>query len=98
MYHRSMTNKNGMTHKEMAAHIRARLKASGIKARVNMNTACGIRYIYIDVPEYEVSFSEAEQREALIIASANRLTLANGGEIDINQMTYRKHFCLEFHE
>ena len=47
-----------MNHKEMTAHIRSRIKAAGIKARVRMMSG-GIQ---VYTPKYGVEFSEEEQR------------------------------------
>ena len=84
-----------MNHKEMTAHIRNRIKAAGIKAKCKMQEYCGCVVISVDVPAYEVSFNEAEQREIRLIAKVNRLTFVRGMEIQLDQMTNPKQF--KFH-
>jgi len=91
-----MTNTNtltpAMSHKEMTAHIRKRIKVNGIKARVWKYTSCGVNYISIDVPSYDGEFSDDEQRKVRMIAKGNGLTLSRGFEIQIEQMTNVKNF------
>jgi hypothetical protein len=79
-----------MTHKELTAHFRSRLKASSVKACCRMDVNCGDKTIIIDVPSYEATFSHDEQRTILDIAIANGLTLSRGFAIDPHQMTYSK--------
>lgn len=85
-----------LTHKEMTAHIRKRIKVAGIKARVRLYEACGARWIQVNVPEYDVDFTEEEQRTIRQIAVTNRLTWARGMEIDVEQMTNPKTFDFEY--
>jgi len=77
-----------MTHKELTAHIRNRIKAAGIKAKVRMiDGNAGAKVIQVNVPEYGMEFSHAEQREIRLIAQVNKLTLVRGMEIDLDRMT-----------
>lgn len=90
-----------LNHKEMTAHIRGRIKASGIKARVSLYTACGIRYIRVVTPSYEVKgFTSEELATLAIIAQVNRLTEAQSSPIDpaiMVQLTGKQQFDFEFH-
>ena len=73
-----------MTHKELAAHFRSRLAASGIKAKCNMQDLCGNKMIAIDTPSFEYEFSELEQNVIADIALALRMTLIRGLPIEKN--------------
>ena len=73
-----------LTHKELTAHLRKRIKVAGIKARVDMMKTCGCEAIRVFVPAFEVTFTEAEQREIAHIAKVNGLTYANGLEIQVD--------------
>jgi len=86
-----------MSHKEMTSHIRTRVAASGIKARVMMRNYCGVRGIAVVTPAYEIQFTESEQREIRLIAKVNGLTRARGMEIDIELMTDPTQVNFEFH-
>ena len=86
-----------MSHKEMTSHIRTRVAASGIKARVMMRNYCGVRGIAVVVPAYEIQFTESEQRGIRLIAKVNGLTRARGMEIDIERMTDPSQVNFEFH-
>jgi len=86
-----------MTHKEMTSHIRARVAASGIKARVMMRKYCGVRGIAVVTPAYEIEFTESEQREIRLIAKVNGLTHARRSEIDLDRMTDPMQHNFEFH-
>jgi hypothetical protein len=86
-----------LTHKEMAAHIRKRIKVAGIKARVQMREACGDQYIQVFGVTFDAEFTDQEQREIRQIAKTNGLTLAQGMEIDVEQMTNSKTFEFVFH-
>jgi len=84
-----------MTHKEMTAHIRSRIKSAGIKARVIGQRICGENRITIATPSYEARFTSKELRDIAIIASANRLTMVMGVAININtidQLTAANEF------
>lgn len=76
-----------MNHKEMTAHIRGRLKAAGIKAKCSMYDSCGSRWIRVTTPTYEARFDDDQQRTIRTIAQVNRLTWAQGLEINLGQMT-----------
>lgn len=71
-----------LSHKEMAAHIRNRLKASKIKARVIMQTICGERRIRIDNVAYGARWSDDEAETIAICAKVNGLTHTQGAEIN----------------
>lgn len=86
-----------LNYKEMTAHIRSRLKASGIKAKCKMSQYCGVKAIYITPVTFNDRFSESEQKEILLIAKTNKLTLAKGCEINLDQMTYANEATFEFH-
>lgn len=76
-----------MNHKEMTAHIRSRIKAAGIKAKVRMINSCGHEYIQVNTPTFESRFNEDEQRSVRLIAIVNKLTLVRGLPIVLEQMT-----------
>lgn len=76
-----------LTHKEMTAHIRKRIKVAGIKANVRMQNSCGSKIIQVNTIEYGVEFSDEDQRTIRQIAKTNRLTWVRGLDIDVNQMT-----------
>lgn len=69
--------------KEMTAHLRNRIKAEGIKARVRFLG----RSIQVFPCAYGVEFSETEQRAIRFIAKVNKLTAIRGQEIDVDRMT-----------
>ena len=71
-----------MNHKEMTAHIRRRLSASGIKASCRKQTICGARIISVSPPACDVVFTEDEQRQILLIGRVNGLTLVRGLAIE----------------
>jgi hypothetical protein len=76
-----------MTHKEMTARIRNRIKQAGVKAKVSMQDICGSAVIYVRVPSYGITFSDEEQRTIRFIAKVNKLTWVQGQEIDVDRMT-----------
>jgi len=89
-----------LTHKEMTAHIRSRIKAEGIPANVKMLNYCQVKGIAIYGKTYETRFTSEQCREIALIAQVNHLTKARGGVIDLDleaQLTDSnlKHF--EFH-
>jgi hypothetical protein len=76
-----------MNHSEMTAHIRKRIKASGIKARVRKSVVSGVfgaGGIQIMTPSYDVKFSGEESREIAFICDCNRLTGVRGDPIDVS--------------
>lgn len=73
-----------------AAHIRNRISAAGIKARVRI--APGGGSLQVLAPAYGVVFSEEDQRQIRLIAKCNRLTWVRGMEINIEQMTNPQSF------
>ena len=73
-----------------AAHIRRRVKAAGIAARVRIAPGGGV--LQVIAPAYDVEFAPAEQREIRLIAKCNGLALVRGLEIDIEQMTDPRSF------
>lgn len=86
-----------MTHKEMTANIRKRLRGEGVKARVDMSEACGVKYIRVFVIAPDLFFSESDQRTIRTIAKLNRLTRARRSEIDVERMTDPQSMHFEFH-
>lgn len=86
-----------MDHKEMTANIRKRLQAEGVKARVDMAEACGVKYIRVYVTAPDLLFSENDQRTIRFIAKLNRLTRARRSEIDVERMTDPQSMHFEFH-
>jgi len=85
-----------MTQKEMAAHIRGRIKAAGINARVRMIESCGSKYIQVNAPTFDARFTDEQQRTIRTIAKVNHLTMVRGGEIDIERMTNPASFDFQF--
>lgn len=71
-----------LSHKEMVAHIRKRIKVAGIKACCKMETFCGEKVVKVYTPTYESRFTSEEIREFTTIAKINRLTAARGMEIN----------------
>lgn len=76
-----------MNHKEMTAHIRRRLKASGIKAKCSLYDSCGYHWIRVCTPTFGSRFTDGQQKEINLIAKVNGLTKAQGLEIDIERAT-----------
>ena len=70
---------------QLAAHIRGRGKASGLKARVRIAPGGGSLQVF--TPVHGMKFSEKAQREIRLIAKCNGLSWVRGLEIDIEQMT-----------
>lgn len=88
-------------HKTMTAHIRKRLKAEGIKARVRMCKACGVRSIQVIVPSYESRFTADEIEMIAFICKVNGLTGARRSEIDPQHerlLTGKHQWEFEFHD
>jgi len=84
-----------LTHKEMTAHIRNRIKQRGIKANVRMQVSCGDKVIQVNTIEYGLEFTNEEQREIRHIAKCNNLTWVRQMEINVEQMT--NPFDFNFH-
>jgi hypothetical protein len=63
-----------MNHSEMTKHIRGRVKAAGIKARVYKDVSCGSEVIVVAVPNAETTFSDDEQYEIALIGLCNNLS------------------------
>lgn len=61
-----------------------------------MQVSCGDLVVAVDVPKYEVDFTDSEQRQIRLIAKVNKLTWVRGMEIDIDQMTEPKSFKFYF--
>ena len=74
----------------LATHIRHRVKAAGVKARVRI--APGGGSLQVVAPAYGVLFADADQREIRLIAKCNGLAWVRGVEIDIEQMTNPSEF------
>lgn len=89
-----------MDHKELTKHIRGRLKAHKVPARVKMNDFCGTAVVTIVTPSYDYRWSSEELREIGICAQVNRLTLSQGMPIDLAvmvQLTGLTQHNFEFH-
>ena len=67
-----------MTHKEMTAHIRGRLKHEGIPARCRLFEACGSLCIQIFGKTYETRFTREQGFLIGRIARVNGLTFVRG--------------------
>ena len=87
-----MSNTATMSHKEMTAHLRTRVKVAGIKASVAKYTSCGVNFVRVSVPTYDARFSEEEQRKIHLIAQSNGMTLSRGLPIIIDQFTSGSEF------
>lgn len=85
-----------MTHKEITAHIRKRLKAAGINAKCKMQDLCGHKMIAIDAPKYGVEFTKEEQSDIVNIVLANKLTYIRGLEV-FNNGTLSNGGKFEYH-
>lgn len=84
-----------MTHKEMTAHIRNRLKVMGVNARVKMNDFNGHRIVTVVVPVYEYRWTQEERDAILLVASVNGLTFIRGMELSpilVNEMQVNFEF------
>lgn len=81
------TSTAALSHKELTAHFRNRLKVAGIKARCKMQTYCGQRVISVAIPAPDARFTDDEQRIIRTIAQVNGLTWAMGLPIDDERMT-----------
>jgi hypothetical protein len=81
-----------MTHKEMTAHIRNRIKVAAIKAHVSKYDSCGCKFIRVSVPSPEVNFTPTEQYRIKFIAKTNGLAMARGLEITIENATNPQEF------
>jgi len=90
-----------MNHKEMTAHIRNRLKAQNVPARVKMLDACGVRYVTIVTPTYEFRWNAEQAKAIAICVSVNKLTCARGMAIDIDHVAQvlqnTTQYDFEFH-
>ena len=71
------------SHKEIAAHIRKRLKAAGIKAKCKMVSYCGCNTVQVAVPEFEARFTSKQICEFVTAAKVNGMTGSRGMELDI---------------
>ena len=92
-----------MNHKEMTAHIRGRIKAAKIPARVRLYMACGIRNIQVFGVKPDSVWTTAQAREINLIADVNGLTKARRSKIDLSDAywsrvpEWRGDFVFEFH-
>jgi hypothetical protein len=86
-----------MNHKEMTKHIRKRLAVAKINAKCRMVNVCGVKSIYIDVPNYKADFTKDEQKTICLIARVNGLTGVQKSEI-LNNGTNSKYAYFEFHQ
>ena len=91
-----------LTHKEMTAHIRKRLRVAKINARVKMDTHCGGRKIIsVVTPKYDKRFTSDELRTIAAVCETNHLTAAQRSPIDPDlyaQLVGSTQFNFEFHE
>lgn len=90
------TGEYEMDHKEITAHLRKRIKAAGIKAKCKMQEHCGYMVVAVDVPAYDVVFTEAQQHAIKLAAKVNKLTFAQGMEIDLARSTNPQGFKFYF--
>ena len=95
-YLNPMSNTNQMNHKEAAAHIRGKLKAQKIPARVRIYTACGTKYIQINGIKYDSEWTSAQSMAIRVCAQANGLKGARGSEIDMHPSLNPPSFDFEF--
>jgi hypothetical protein len=92
-----------LTHKEMTSHIRNRLKASKIPARVRLYTACSTNYIHIFGVKSDSVWTSKQAQEINLIAAVNNLTGARRSNIDHSDAywsqvkEWRGDFHFEFH-
>lgn len=92
-----------LTHKEMTAHIRKRIKVAKIPARVRLYTACGTRYIAVDRVAHDAAWSAKQAQEICLIAAVNELTSARRTPIDHSDAywtrvpEWRAALTFEFH-
>jgi hypothetical protein len=92
----SNTATAAMSHKEMTAHIRARIKKAGISASVSKYESCGSKWIRVAVTAPDRNFTPCEQNAIKIIAQANGLTLARGLPIILHSSTNPQQFSFVF--
>lgn len=81
-----------LNHKEMTKHIRTRIKVAGVKSLVRMIKSCGDNIIQVNTIEYDVDFTDDEQRTIRKIAECNNLTWVRKLPINIEQMTNPSEF------
>jgi hypothetical protein len=94
-----MTQATTLTHKEMTAHIRNRIKVVGVKAKVKMaEPQIGDRQIRVACPAYDRPFTDGEQRQIRFIAKVNGLTWVRGLEINVEQMTNPQEMVFYFNQ
>ncbi len=70
-----------MTHKEMTAHIRGRLKAAGIPAHCKMKSYCGYLIVSVSTVSYESKWTTEQGAAIALIAKVNGLRQSQGHEI-----------------
>jgi hypothetical protein len=85
-----------MSHKEVTSEMRAALKVAGIKARVRLYVSCGVRYVEVFVPAYEIEFTEAEQATIKAHAARFGFTGSRGSALR-EDPTNPKTFHFEYH-
>ena len=89
-----------LTHKEMTAHIRNRIKVAKIPANVRMFNYCGVKAIKIYGKTFDTLFTAEQCLMIAQIAKSNRLTKAQGSEINLAievQLTGNNEKHFEFH-
>ena len=92
-----------LTHKEITAHIRNRLKVSKIPARVRLYAACGVNCIQVFGAKSDSVWTSKQAQEINMIAAVNNLTRARGMAVDYSDAYWSQvpqwggDFVFEFH-
>jgi len=86
-----------MDHKHTTKHIRNRLRAQGIKARVSLYAACGSRWIRVVPVAADASWNGEEAQKIAICAKVNGLTYSQGMEIDDSIARWHDSGATNFH-
>jgi len=81
-----------MTAKELTAHIRNRIKVAGIAAHCRKYTSCGYDWIRVSVTAHDKNFTADEQLRIKMIAQVNKLTMAQGLPINMENATNPQEF------
>lgn len=93
----------GMTtaHKEMVSHIRKRLRANSINARVRGMVICGNKVIQVIAPKHGYEWSTEELRKLRLVATVNKLTFSHNMPIHAEetfvQLTGKNQWEFYFH-
>lgn len=76
-----------MTHKEIATHIRKRVRKAGIAASVRMSgSRVDFPAVIVQPVGYNVRFTADEQFEIATIADVNGLLTAGRKRVDLNEV------------